>query len=182
MSVRLGERRIERDGNAGQGFRYRAGVLCVLRCLDESVSVEAINLAADREFDAGEPESTGRIRTETHFRFGHQTGHRAAGFADDRGQLHGVASGVRGADQLLGAGDPTRFVSGPTWEGNVVGADARADQRHLAGAILQYTAPLGTCLASWHFKSPSSSEPLTSSGRFGPDIDGPAHPVGPGLQ
>ena len=124
--------------------------------LGELLRVQALDLAADGELDAGQPETAGRVGPERHVGLHVERLRGAAGLADQRGQLHRVAGGVGGRDELLGTGPSPGVLGGPLGKGHVVGADLGTRQLDLAHALLQGSGPASACGASWHRFSSSS--------------------------
>src|SRR5450756_2657753 len=57
-------RGVQRDGDASQRLAHRAAGLGLLGHLEKGVVVQPLDLTADLERDAGQPEPTGRIRAE----------------------------------------------------------------------------------------------------------------------
>jgi len=151
------ERGVQGDVDTGERLADRAALLRRLRGLEELLRVQAVHLAADGELDAGEPEAARRVRPERHVGLHVQCLRGAAGLADQRGQLHGVAGGVGGRDELLRAGGSAGVVGGPLREGHLVGGELGTRQLNLAHALLQGAGPAGACGASWHGFSSSSA-------------------------
>jgi SDR family mycofactocin-dependent oxidoreductase len=151
------EGRIQGDVHAGERLADRAACLGRLGSLLELLCVQAVHLAADGELDAGQLEAAGRVRPERHVGLHVERLRGAAGLRDQRGQLHGVAGGVRGRDELLRAGGSPGVLRGPLGEGHLVGGELGARQLDLAHALLQGSGPASTCGASWHGFSTSSS-------------------------
>jgi SDR family mycofactocin-dependent oxidoreductase len=152
------ERGVQRDIDAGERLADRASGLRLLGRLEELVRVQPVHLAAHGELDAGQLEAAGRVRPERHVGLHVERLRSAAGLADQRGQLHGVAGGMSGRDELLRAGVSPGVIGGPPGEGHLVGAELGTRQLHLAHALLEGPGPAGACGASWHR---FSSSPLT---------------------
>jgi SDR family mycofactocin-dependent oxidoreductase len=148
--------RVEGDVHAGKRLADRAAGLGRLGRLEELLRVQAVHLAADGELDAGELEAAGRVRPERHVGLYVQRLRGAAGLADQRGQLHGVAGRVGGRDELLRAGGSPGILGGPLGEGHLVGSELGTRQLDLAHALLQGAGPAGACGARWHGFSSSS--------------------------
>ena len=70
--------------------------------------------------------------------------------ADDAGQLHGEAGGVRGGDELLGARCAVGVLRRALGEGHVEGGDAGAGELDLAAALVQGPVPGGASGARGH--------------------------------
>jgi SDR family mycofactocin-dependent oxidoreductase len=107
---------VQGDVHAGERLADRAALLRRLRGLGELLGVQAVHLAADGELDAGELEAAGRVGAERHVGLHIQRLGGAAGLADQRGQLHGVAGRVGGRDELLRAGNSSGVLGGPPGE------------------------------------------------------------------
>ena len=157
LDALLLEGSVQRDVHAGERLADRAAFLGRLRSLGELLRVQAVHLAADGELDAGEPEAAGRVRAERHVGLHVQRLRGTAGLRDQRGQLHGVAGGVRGRDEFLRAGGSPGVLRGPLGEGHLVGGELGAGQLDLAHALLQGPGPASACGASWHGFSSSVS-------------------------
>ena len=141
------------------------------------VGVDPAGLAGDGELDAGEPEAAGRVRAEGDVG-GHLEALRgAAGLGEQGRELHGVAGGVRGGDELLGARGAPGVVRGPLGEGDVVGADLGAGQLDLAGAPPRGCRSRRCVRCGWAWCPPRSS-----GRRAAPILTTPggAPPPGPG--
>ena len=151
------ERGVQGDVHAGERLADRAAFLGRLGGLGELLRVQAVHLAADGELDAGEPEAARRVRPERHVGLHVERLRGAAGLADQRGQLHGVAGGVGGRDELLRAGESPGVLGGPLGEGHLVGGELGTRQLDLAHALLQGPGPASACGASWHGFSSSVS-------------------------
>jgi SDR family mycofactocin-dependent oxidoreductase len=151
------EGRVQGDVHAGECLADRAARLGRLRGLEELLRGQAVHLAADGELDAGQLEAAGRVRPERHVRLHVERLRGAASLRDQRGQLHGVAGGVRGRDELLRAGGSPGVLRGPLGEGHLVGGELGARQLDLAHTLLQGPGPASACGASWHGFSTSSS-------------------------
>ena len=156
LALLLLQRGVQGDVHAGERLADRAACLRLLGRLEELLGVQAVHLAADGELDAGQLETAGRVRPQRHVGLHVERLRGAAGLADQRGQLHRVAGGVGGRDQLLGAGVSPGLVRGPPGEGHLVGADLGTRQLDLAHALLQGPGPAGACGAGWHGFSSSS--------------------------
>jgi SDR family mycofactocin-dependent oxidoreductase len=147
---------VQGDVHAGERLADRAADLGRLGRLEELLRVQAVHLAADGELDAGELEAARRVRPERDVGLHVERLRRAAGLADQRGQLHGVAGGVGGRDELLRAGGSPGVLGGPLGEGHLVGGELGTRQLDLAHALLQGARPAGACGAGWHGFSSSS--------------------------
>ena len=156
LALLLLERGVQGDVHAGERLADRAADLGCLRGLEELLRGQAVHLAADGELDAGELEAARRVRTQRHVGLHVECLRRPAGLPDQRGQLHGVAGGVGGRDELLRAGGSPGVIGGPLGKGHLVGGELGTGQLHLAHALLQGARPAGTCGASWHGFSSSS--------------------------
>jgi SDR family mycofactocin-dependent oxidoreductase len=148
---------IQGDVHAGERLADRAARLGRLGGLLELLRGQAVHLAADGELDAGQLEAAGRVRPERHVRLHVQRLRGAAGLRDQRGQLHGVAGGVRGRDELFRAGESPGVLRGSPGKGHLEGSELGTGQLDLAHALLQGPGPASACGASWHGFSTSSS-------------------------
>ena len=113
LALLLLELRVEGDVDTGERLADRAAGLGVRGRLGELLRVEALDFAADGELDAGQPEPAGRVGPERHVGLHVERLRGAAGLADQRGQLHRVAGGVGGRDELLGTGPSPGVLGGP---------------------------------------------------------------------
>ena len=150
LALLLLKRRVQGDVHAGERLADRAARLGGLGGLEELLGVQAVHLAADGELDAGEPEAACRVGPERHVGLHVERLRGAACHADQRGQLHRVAGGVRGRDELLRAGRSPGVVGGPLGEGHLVGGQLGTGQLDLADALLQGPGPASACGASRH--------------------------------
>jgi len=148
---------VQGDVHAGERLADRAARLGGLGGLLELLRVQAVHLAADGELDTGQLEAAGRVRPERHVRLHVERLRGAAGLRDQRGQLHGVAGGVRGRDELLRAGESPGILGGSPGKGHLEGSELGTRQLDLAHALLQGPGPASACGASWHGFSSSSS-------------------------
>src|SRR6201996_3036513 len=98
--------RVQGDVDTGEGLADRAAGLGRVGRLGELLVVEPVDLTADGELDAGQLETTGRVGAEGDVGLYVQSLRGAAGLADQRAQLHGVAGRVGGGDELLRARGP----------------------------------------------------------------------------
>ncbi len=156
LELLLLEPGVQGDVHAGERLADRAAGLGVRGRLGELLRVQALDLAADGELDAGQPEPAGRVRPERHVSLHVQRLRGAAGLADQRRQLHRVAGRMGGRDELLGTGPSPGVIGSPLGEGHVVGADLGTGQLDLTHALLEGSSPAGTCGASGHRFSSSS--------------------------
>ena len=156
LALLLLERGVQRDVHAGERLADRAADLRRLGRLGELPGVQALHLAAHRELDARQPEAAGRVGAERHVGLHVQRLRDAAGLADQRGQLHRVASGVGGRDEFLGAGGSAGVLGSPLGKGHLVGRELGTRKLDLAHALLQGSGPAGACGARWHRFSSSS--------------------------
>ena len=147
---------VQGDVHAGERLADRAARLGRLGRLEELLRVQAVHLATHGELDAGELEAARRVGPERHVGLHVQRLRRAAGLADQRGQLHGVAGGVGGRDELLRAGGSPGVLGGPLRKGHLIGSELGTRQLDLAHALLQGAGPAGACGAGWHGFSSSS--------------------------
>jgi SDR family mycofactocin-dependent oxidoreductase len=147
---------VQGDVDPGERLADRAALLRRLSYLAELLRVQAFHLAADRELDAGQPETAGRVGPERYVSLHVECLRSASGLADERGKLHRVAGGVGGRDELLGAGEASGVFGGAPGEGHLVGAKLGTRQLDLAHALLQGSGPASACGASWHRFSSSS--------------------------
>jgi SDR family mycofactocin-dependent oxidoreductase len=150
------QRGVQGDVHPGERLADRAARLRLFGRLAELLGVQAVHLAAHGELDPGQLEAARRIGPERHVGLYVERLRGAARLADQRGQLHRVAGGVGGRDELLGAGVSPGLLGGPPREGHLVGADLGTGQLDLADALLQGSGPAGTCGAGWHRVSSSS--------------------------
>src|SRR5712691_12603833 len=88
------ERCVQGDVDAGQRLAHRAAFLGPLGSGREAGRVQAVDLAADGELDAGEPEPAGWVRAERDVGLYLQGLRRAAGPADLGGERHRIAGRV----------------------------------------------------------------------------------------
>ena len=156
LALLLLERGVQGDVHAGERLADRAADLRRLGRLGELPGVQALHLAAHRELDARQLEAAGRVRAERHVGLHVQRLRDAAGLADQRGQLHRVASGVGGRDEFLGAGGSAGVLGSPLGKGHLVGRELGTRKLDLAHALLQGSGPAGACGARWHRFSSSS--------------------------
>jgi SDR family mycofactocin-dependent oxidoreductase len=150
VTALLFKRGVQRDVHAGERLADRAARLRLLGRLEELLGVQAVHLAAHGELDAGQLEAARRVRPERHVGLHVQRLRGAARLADQRGQLHRVAGGVGGRDELLGAGVSPGVLGGPPGEGHLEGGELGTGQLDLAHALLQGSGPAGACGAGWH--------------------------------
>ena len=156
LALLLLQRGVQGDVHAGERLADRAARLRLLGRLEELLGAQALDLAAHGELDASQPETARRVGPQRYVGLHVERLRGAAGLADQRGQLHRVAGGVGGRDELLGAGVSPGLVRGPPGEGHLVGADLGTRQLDLAHALLQGPGPAGACGAGWHGFSSSS--------------------------
>src|SRR3954470_4729047 len=166
-----GERGVQRDGGAGQRLADGAALLGRLGGLLEPGRVQAVDLTADGELDPREAEPARRVGAERDVGL-HVEGLRgAAGLGDVGRELHREARGVRGRDQLLGAGGAAGVVGRALGEADVVRADVAAAELDLAGPLLQRAGPGGAGGASGHvddLRVDVPSRNLAPSGAYPP--------------
>jgi NTE family protein len=151
------ERGVEGDVDPGERLADRAASLGVLRHLGELGIVQALDLTANGELDAGQPEPARRIGSERHVGLHVERLRCAARLADQRGQLHRVARGVGRGDELLGTGVAAGVFGGPPRERHLVGGELGARQLDEALALLQGPGPGSACGTGGHRLSSSSS-------------------------
>src|SRR5262249_10580036 len=117
-----------------------------LGVLDELGLVDAGYVAARGQLDAGDLEAA-FTTLDVHLRGRVDRCRYVTGLAEDVGQRHRVAAGMRRRDQLLGACARSVLETGDERVRTFVGAGA---QRHPAGAFFEVSLPAGRGGTGWH--------------------------------
>ena len=127
--------------------------------------VDAVDVAAHGERDAGQPEAAVRVRAEADVGLHGERVRRAAHLGDLVRQRHRVARRVGGGDQLLRTGRAAGVVGGSLRERHLERADPRAGHLDLSGSVLQSSGPGGLCGTCWHVTSSVRSGVVTDPTR-----------------